>query len=83
MENNYQDANFGKIVRTWQVNNLIGKIMLIIETMGLNENQLEASKSIIKQSIWSEFNEGVYISDKISELNQKENEKEGYYNITK
>ena len=55
--------NFAKIVTTWQVENLIGKIMLTIETMGLDKTQLEASKSLIKQFIWSVYNEGISVSE--------------------
>lgn len=76
------DSNFTKMVKTWQVENLIGKVMLVIESLGLNENQLEASKSLIKQFIWSEFNEGIYISPEMQEKAVQENEKLGFANIT-
>lgn len=74
--------NFAKIVKTWQIENLVGKVMLMVESFGLNENQLEAGKSLIKQFIWSEFNAGIYISPEIEEANAKANEKAGVYNIT-
>lgn len=76
------DKNFAKIVRTWQIENLVGKVMLVVESFGLNENQLEAGKSLIKQFIWSEFNEGIFISDKMQEENQKALAAEGLMNIT-
>lgn len=76
------NMNFAKIVKIWQVENLVGKVMLVVESLGLNENQLEASKSLIKQFIWLEFNEGIYISPEIEEANAKANEKAGVYNIT-
>ncbi len=76
------DKNFSKIVKTWQVENLVGKVMLVIESLGLNESQLEASKSLIKQFIWSEFNEGIFISPEIEKLNTEKNEKDGLYNVT-
>ena len=76
------NENFTKMVKTWQVENLVGKVMLVIEALGLNENQLEATKSLIKQFIWSEFNEGIYISDKMQKLAVEENAKEGFANIT-
>lgn len=56
--------------------------MLVVETMGLNEIQLEASKSLIKQMIWTEYNEGIYISDRMSEETAKENESNGFVNQT-
>lgn len=34
-------------------NNLVGRIMTQIETLGLPENQEKAFKDIIKQEIWS------------------------------
>lgn len=74
-------ANFSKIVKTWQVENLVGKIMLIVETMGLNESQEASAKSLIKQSIWSEFNEGIYIGHKAEMFNHDENAKDGIVNI--
>lgn len=79
MKNN---ENFAKIVKTWQVESLVGKVMLVIETMASNENQLEAAKSLIKQFIWSEFNEGIYITPEAEEFNQRELEKQGVMNIT-
>jgi len=78
-----QDINFSKIVKTWQVNVLIGKLMLIVETMGLQEGQEKSFKSLLKQEIWKEFNEGIYISDEVQEINFKKNEKDGYFNLTK
>ena len=77
-----QDGNFSKIVKTWQVENLVGKVMLIVETMGLQEHQEESAKSLIKQAIWSEFNAGIYISPEVQEINAKKNEKDGIYNLT-
>lgn len=78
-----QDGNFSKIVKTWQVNTLIGKLMLIIETMGLEEKQEKSVKSLMKQEIWKEFNEGIYISPEVQEVNFKANEKEGFVNLTR
>lgn len=66
------DENFSKIVKKWQVNNLIGKLMLIIEGMGLQKGQEEAVKSLIKQEIWKEINEGIYISPEVQKINQEE-----------
>lgn len=77
-----KNENFAKIVKTWQVENLVGKVMLVVESLGLNENQLEASKSLIKQFIWSEFNEGIYITPEAEEFNQKDLEKQGVRNVT-
>ncbi len=77
------DKNFAKIVRTWQVENLVGKVMLVVESFGLNENQLEAGKSLIKQFIWSEFNEGIWLTQQGEEANQKELDKQGIANITR
>lgn len=77
-----QNENFAKIVRPWQIENLVGKVMLVVESFGLNENQLEAGKSLIKQFIWSEFNDGVYISPEMIQNNQDSLEKEGLSNIT-
>ena len=70
------------MVKTWQIENLVGKIMLIVETMGLQKNQEESAKSLIKQSIWVEFNEGIYISPEMVEKAVADNEKSGYINIT-
>jgi hypothetical protein len=77
-----RNDNFSKIIKTWQVDNLIGKIMLIVETMGLEKRQEESAKSLIKQEIWKEFNEGIYISGAMQEANYKANEKEGFVNLT-
>jgi hypothetical protein len=74
--------NFSKIVKTWQIEQLVGKIMLIVETMGLELNQEQSAKSLIKQSIWVEFNEGIYISPEVQQINAKKNEKDGIYNLT-
>lgn len=76
------DENFAKIIRTWQIENLIGRVMLIIETMGLNESQLNASKSLIKQMIWQQFNDGMFISKEKIEEAVKENEKKGFSNLS-
>lgn len=73
--------NFAKIVRIWQVENLVGKVMLVVESFGLNENQLEAGKSLIKQFIWSEFNQGIVLLKEGEESNQKELDKQGLQNI--
>ena len=77
-----KNENFTKMVKTWQIENLVGKIMLIVETMGLQKNQEESAKSLIKQSIWVEFNEGIYISPEMVEKAVADNEKSGYINIT-
>lgn len=77
-----KDDNFAKVLRTWQVENLVGKVMLIVETMGLEKTQEESAKSLIKQSIWSEFNEGMFISKKQIDIADKENQKEGFINRT-
>lgn len=76
------DQNFTKMVKTWQIENLVGKVMLVVESLGLDETQLMASKSLIKQFIWSEFNEGIYISKEIQEKAVADNEKNGYRNIS-
>lgn len=76
------NANFAKIVRTWQVENLVGKVMLVVESLGLNESQLEASKSLIKQFIWTEFNEGIWLTPEGEKANQEELEKQGVVNVT-
>lgn len=76
------NGNFAKIVRTWQVENLVGKVMLVVESLGLNENQLEASKSLIKQFIWTEFNEGIWLTPEGEKANQEELEKQGVVNVT-
>lgn len=77
-----RNDNFSKIIKTWQVDNLIGKLMLIVETMGLNDRQEKSAKSLMKQEIWKEFNEGIYISGAMQEENYKANEKEGFANLT-
>lgn len=77
-----KNENFAKIVKTWQVDNLVGKIMLVVESFGLNENQLEAGKSLIKQFIWTEFNEGIYLTPEGEKANADEMEKQGLINIT-
>lgn len=46
--------------------------MLIIEGMGLQKGQEEAVKSLIKQEIWKEINEGIYISPEVQKINQEE-----------
>lgn len=78
----HRDANFAKIVRTWQVENLIGKIMLLVESMGLTESQLEASKSLIKQFIWTEFNSSIYLTEEGEKANERELDKQGLSNLT-
>lgn len=77
-----QDHNFSKIIKTWQVNSLIGKLMLMVETMGLQESQEKSFKSLLKQEIWMAFNDGIYISKVMQEENYKANEKEGFVNLT-
>lgn len=57
-----QNDNQSKIVRRWQMENLIGRVMLIVETMGLEKGQEESAKSLIKQIVWTEFNESYDIS---------------------
>lgn len=68
--------NRAKIVRQWQVENLIGKVMLIVETMGLEKQQEESAKSLIKQSIWVEFNESYDISVEQQDKWYREQEEE-------
>jgi hypothetical protein len=77
-----KDVNFAKIVRTWQIESLIGKVLLIVETMGLNASQEKSAKSLIKQSIWLEFNEGTYISPGMIKKVGEENESKGFVNLT-
>lgn len=77
-----KDGNFSKIVKTWQVEALVGKVMLIVETMGLEKQQEESAKSLIKQSIWSEFNEGIFISKEMQKSVYDDNEKNGFVNQT-
>lgn len=77
-----RNDNFSKIIRTWQVESFIGKLMLIVETMGLNDKQEKSAKSLMKQEIWTEFNKGIYISAAMQDENYKANEKEGYVNLT-
>lgn len=77
-----RNDNFSKIVKTWQIDNLIGKLMLIIETMGLQSGQEKSVKSLMKQEIWKEFNEGIYISGVMQDENYIANDKEGFVNLT-
>ena len=77
-----KDVNFAKIVRTWQIESLIGKVLLIVETMGLNASQEKSAKSLIKQSIWLEFNEGMFVSQPMIEKVIAENESKGFVNLT-
>ena len=77
-----KNENFAKIVKTWQVESLVGKIMLVVESFGLNENQLEAGKSLIKQFIWTEFNEGIYLTPEGEQANQEELGKQGIVNMS-
>lgn len=77
-----RNDNFSKIIKTWQVENLIGKLMLIVETIGLNDKQEKSVKSLMKQEIWKEFNAGIYISSAMQDENYTANEKEGYVNLT-
>lgn len=54
---------------------LIGKIMPIIEIMGLPEKQEIATKEQIKQIVRKEFSDAIYLSEKTNtELHRKYNE---------
>lgn len=52
----------GRILEDGNFSFLEGRLLTIIETIGLNPNQEKAVKDLIKQEIWNAFNSGQYIS---------------------
>ncbi len=43
---------------------IVGKILTIIDAMGLKENQEKATKDLVKQIVRDEFWKGIYITPK-------------------
>jgi hypothetical protein len=41
---------------------IIGKILTLVEVMGLQEKQEQSLKDLIRQSVWKVFEDGIYIS---------------------
>jgi len=46
----------GYVITNDQVNNLIGRLLTLIETLGLKDKQEKSFKDILKQEIWSTVN---------------------------
>ena len=43
----------GYVIPEHQISNLIGKLLTLVETLGLQEKQENSFKDIIKQAVWS------------------------------
>ena len=58
--------NGGYLLKNWNIQNLEGRLLTIIESLGLRESQEGAVKNIIQQEMWKLY-ELEPISDKICE----------------
>lgn len=50
----YSD-NFVRVVREWEVRSHLGRILTIIDSLGLPDKQEKAIKDLIKVSTWKDF----------------------------
>lgn len=55
-------------VRNWNVGNLEGKLLTLIETIGLTDKQENAIKSFARTEIWSWRNELLEVPKDVEEL---------------
>ena len=46
-------TNVPYIIRNWEIRDMEGKLLTLIETMGLQEKQESAIKGLIRQVIWT------------------------------
>ena len=72
-------ANDLRVLRQWQVSSFIGKLLTLIETLGLSPSQEKAFKSIVKQETWLFWNDNVLYDElrtKIDKLIEEESYKQ-------
>lgn len=52
----------GRVVGDWVPDDIVGKVLTLIEAVGLPQKQEEALKGLLRQAIRGAFYDGVYIS---------------------
>jgi hypothetical protein len=55
----------GYVMSGSDVDHLVGRVLTLIETLGLNESQEKAIKDLARQELWAPFNSNVrvYVDD--------------------
>lgn len=53
--------SYGYVLGDWARDLVIGRLLTLIEVMGLPEKQEESTKGLIRQIIYTTFDEGIYI----------------------
>lgn len=57
-------VNEGSIIRSWQIRDLEGRILTLLETLGLSDKQEDAVKSLARQAVWKILEDNyLWISD--------------------
>lgn len=68
------DISWGNayVIGTSSPDRLFGRLCEVIETMGLQSKQEEATKNLIRKTIWEVFQDGLWIeSEEHNELRKK------------
>ena len=55
----------GYVLSDYSSEHIVGKILTLIEAMGLPQRQEEATKGLIKQAVYEVFADGVYIGPEL------------------
>ena len=58
----------GYVLPENQISNLVGKLLTLVETLGLQEKQEKSFKSIIKQAVWDNVTDGKRIDGNLLTL---------------
>jgi hypothetical protein len=51
----YYSDNFVRVVREWEIRSHLGRVLTIIDSLGLSDKQEKAIKDLIKVSTWKDF----------------------------
>ncbi len=55
LSGDYQSNNDARVMREWEIRSYLGKILTIVESMGVSEKQEKAVKDLIKTTTWGEL----------------------------
>ena len=70
----YDPSMSGCIVEQWKIGNLVGKLLTIVESLGLKDTQEKALKDILRNEIHDMFTLCSYISYEDAERIREKNE---------
>lgn len=60
-------SGLGYLLYQHNINNMLGKVLTLVETLGLKESQEKSMKELVKQEIWNSV-EGSVIPEKLSSV---------------